>query len=57
MHAIVNFERAEVPPFCREHGLATRPPFLTITRDVSSRSSAEKRIKKKKTQNSEVQSY
>lgn len=51
MHAIVNFERAEVLPFFSERGLATCPHILKIIKDVSSHSSAEK-IK-----TSEVQSY
>lgn len=52
MHAIVNFERAEVLPFCSERGLATCPRFLKIIKDVSSHSSAEKKIK-----TGEVKSY
>ena len=52
MHAIVNFESAEVLLFFSEHGLATCPHFLKIIEDVSSHSSAEKRIK-----TSEVRSY
>ena len=52
MHAIGTLERAEVLLFFSERGLATCPHFLKIIKDVSSHSSAEKRIK-----TSEVKSY